>query len=136
MGALAALILIVAAPVTVGSRIVGDSAAVAVATSTASVKQKQVKLDPALLPVCSCESTGAPYNTPQEFDKNGDVLRGKINHHDVGECQINETFNGAQAAASGFDIYTAEGNIKEANYLYEHEGLKPWDWSKSCWGGK
>lgn len=115
------------------------SAPVAQATTTvsrvSSVKEKKsvATLNPALLGVCSCESTGSRGNTPQQFNKDGSVKHGTINHHDIGECQINETWNGAQAEASGFDIYTEEGNIKEANYLYEHQGTKPWNWSKSCW---
>lgn len=94
---------------------------------------KEIALAPELHPVCSCESTGSAYNEPVQFNKDGSVRRGKINPHDIGMCQINTDWNGADAKALGFDIYTREGNIKMANYLYEHRGLQPWSASRACW---
>lgn len=120
-----------------------STATTTVATSTKATKTsvpKQPKsssiaaLDLALVPVCSCESTGVRDSIPRQYDSNGDVLRGKINHHDVGMCQINETYHLAEAQKLGMDIYTPAGNIQFANYLYEHQGTKPWNWSKGCWG--
>lgn len=91
-------------------------------------------LDAGLVQVCSCESTGRANQTPTQYDSSGNVLHGKINHSDIGECQINNTYNGKQATELGWDIYTEDGNIKMANWMYEHEGYKPWSWSKGCWG--
>lgn len=92
-----------------------------------------VSLIPALQRVCSCESTGRPDREPRQFNADGSVVHGKINQHDIGMCQINETYNGDDAKAHGWDIYTRDGNIKMANYLYETQGRTPWNWSKSCW---
>lgn len=105
------------------------------AGTTVSAINKTVELDPALHPVCSCESSyeGTRYGQPRQFNPDGSVRRGRINSHDIGMCQINEDWNGDAAKKLGMDIYTTEGNIKYANYLYEHQGLKPWGWSKSCW---
>lgn len=134
---MAALALIVAVPIAgqskSGTEVIAPTV-VQATTTKAVVKSTKVSLDPALLPICSCESVGVPNATPQQFNKDGSVKRGRINSHDIGMCQINETYHGAEAKKLGMDIYTTEGNIKFANYLYEHQGTKPWNWSKSCWG--
>ena len=83
---------------------------------------------PILERVAFCESGN------RHFDKNGEVLRGKKNPSDVGLYQINEYFHKDQAEKLGFDIYTEEGNKAYAEWLYEKEGLKPWQYSKECWG--
>jgi hypothetical protein len=92
-----------------------------------------VALLPAMRPICGCESAGSPTKTPIQFNPDGSVLHGKVNPHDIGMCQISETFNGATATAHGWDIYTTEGNIKMANWMYKNQGTAPWNWSKSCW---
>lgn len=99
--------------------------------------QPVATLNKALVRVCTCES-GQGTGKPQQFDINtGGVLHGKQNHNDIGMCQINvEPRNGniQQANRLGFDVYTEQGNIKMANWIYKHEGLSPWNWSKGCWG--
>ena len=90
-------------------------------------------LHPALKPVCACESVGKKNAMPTHYDKNGNVLRGIVNSQDIGMCQINEYWNGAEAKSLGIDIYTLEGNIQFANILYKNRGLAPWKYSKSCW---
>jgi hypothetical protein len=97
------------------------------------VPAPQVQLNPALTRICGCESSGNPLLAPQQFKPDGTVFRGVINSHDIGMCQINEHWNGATATAHGWDIYTTEGNIKMANWMYKNQGLAPWGWSKSCW---
>lgn len=69
----------------------------------------------------------------QQFDKDGSVTRGKVNHDDVGKYQINEYWNGKQAKALGYDIYTELGNTQMALWMYDHQGTTPWNSSKSCW---
>ena len=87
--------------------------------------KEEVKLAPELVKVCTCES-GQGTGKPQHFDvKTGNVLHGKINPKDIGMCQINEKWNGEKATRLGWDIYTLEGNIKMANYLYKTQGLAP-----------
>lgn len=87
------------------------------------------------MPICTCES-GKPQGSdqPEQFNlKTGKVLHGKQNPKDIGACQINEYWNGDDALAHGWDIYTLDGNIRMANWMYKHQGTKPWNWSKSCW---
>lgn len=103
-------------------------------TQQAAMTPPAPVLDAALRAPCACESTGIATGTPTQYDPSGNVLHGEINHHDVGMCQINNDWNGAQASAMGMDIYTEAGNIRFANYLYETRGLEPWHWSKPCWG--
>jgi cytochrome c556 len=69
----------------------------------------------------------------RQFDSNGDVLRGKVNPQDVGMFQINEKYHLEKAKELGYDIYTTEGNIKMAAYIYLTEGAKAWSASSKCW---
>lgn len=95
------------------------------------------ELHPELLRICGCESGGGPNHPPRQFETDGSVRRGRVNPNDIGMCQINtEPRNGHvyMAPKLGFDLYTAEGNIAYANWLYEQEGSTPWNSSKPCWG--
>lgn len=69
----------------------------------------------------------------RQFDKNGNVIRGIINHHDIGKYQINEIIWGTKAKELGFDIYTEEGNEAMARWIFDNYGTTKWNWSKSCW---
>lgn len=86
-----------------------------------------IQPDRTLYAIGTCESHHAQYNS------NGTVLRGRVNHSDVGEYQINEYYNGAEAKILGYDIYTQAGNQAMAVWLYEHQGTQPWSASRSCW---
>ncbi|MEN9604523.1 MAG: hypothetical protein RJB39_208 [Candidatus Parcubacteria bacterium] len=78
--------------------------------------------------IAFCESTYAQY------DRNGNVLRGVVNSKDVGVFQINERYHKANAERMGIDLYTPEGNLEYAEYLYNRDGARPWSSSKPCWG--
>lgn len=82
---------------------------------------------PILAEVARCESTF------RQLSLNGDVLRGNVNANDVGVMQINEKYHSKQAVELGHDIYSLNGNLTYARYLYEKEGLKPWYSSSKCW---
>jgi hypothetical protein len=71
----------------------------------------------------------------RHYDANGNVLRGEDNPRDIGVMQINEKFHLTEALALGLDIYTINGNLAYARYLYEKFGVAPWKHSKKCWGG-
>lgn len=102
-----------------------------VATSTPVTRET---LKPALVKVCTCESSQGT-GKPQQFNiKTGKVLHGVQNNLDIGMCQINAYYHEADAKKLGMDIYTKDGNIAFANHLYATQGLAPWVWSKSCWG--
>ncbi len=69
----------------------------------------------------------------RQFDSNGKVIRGRAVPDDIGVMQINEYFHGETAKKMGYDIYTTEGNVAYAKYLYGKYGLKPWSASAPCW---
>lgn len=83
---------------------------------------------PILAEVAYCESRY------RQFDQNGNVLRGIQNPADVGVMQINEKYHATTAVKFGFNLYTLEGNMAYARFLYEKEGTRPWKYSSSCWG--
>lgn len=83
--------------------------------------------------ICSCESTGAPDNTPVQFNQDGSVLHGEKHPPDTGACQINADVWGAQAQTLGYDINTRNGNYAMANYILETAGQSQWSASKACW---
>jgi hypothetical protein len=84
---------------------------------------------PILAEVARCESHFT------QFTKSGKVLRGRVVPEDVGVMQINETYHLAEAKKLGFDIYTLEGNMAYARYLYVDKdlGARPWLASSKCW---
>ena len=82
---------------------------------------------PILVKFARCESTFS------QFDKNGEVIRGRVNRADVGVMQINEKYHAEKAEELGFDIHTIEGNVSYAKYLYEKQGSAPWNASSKCW---
>ncbi len=82
---------------------------------------------PVLAAIAFCESSYRHHN------KDGSVLRGKVNTGDVGVMQINERYHSERATQLGFDIYSIRGNMAYARYLYEIQGSKPWKASQHCW---
>jgi hypothetical protein len=99
-----------------------------------SENSASISLNPHLVPVCACESTGQAYVTPRQFTADGSVIINTVTG-DVGMCQINANFHEAAANALGFDLYTRSGNIGYANMLFEQQGYRPWLASKPCWKG-
>lgn len=99
------------------------------------VKIEKIVLPSQLKIICSCESTGGPYNEPIQF-KDGKVLLGIINPIDIGQCQINQTYWGVKAKELKYDIFTEEGNKMMAIWIYNNYGTWPWKWSKKCWFNK
>jgi len=82
---------------------------------------------PILIEVARCESQFRHYG------KSGDIIRGLTNTKDVGVMQINEEYHRDKAKSIGLDIYSLDGNLEYAKYLYEKEGTKPWQSSAKCW---
>lgn len=80
-----------------------------------------------LYEVARCESAY------RQFNQDGSVLRGRQNPQDVGVLQINEKYHLAESIRLGYDIYTLEGNLDYGLYLYNNQGLTPWNWSRHCW---
>jgi hypothetical protein len=88
------------------------------------------KETPVLAEIARCESTF------RQVDKDGQVLRGKVNKSDLGLMQVNEYYHGEKADDLGFDLTTVNGNLAYGKYLYDKEGTTPWNSSKKCWGNK
>lgn len=83
---------------------------------------------PILAEIARCETRF------RHYDRAGDVLRGAIDKNDVGIMQVNERYHLKRAEELGFDIYSLEGNLAYAKYLYKEEGSDPWVSSSACWG--
>jgi hypothetical protein len=83
---------------------------------------------PIMIRIAYCESRF------RQFEKNGDVFRGKQVIEDTGVFQVNTYFNGEEAKKLGHNLKTLEGNMAFAKYLYEKKGTQPWKASKPCWG--
>lgn len=83
---------------------------------------------PIMADVAECESRF------RHFDKNGEIIRGKVNKSDIGVMQINEYYHKQTANKLDISLYTLEGNIEYAKYLFEKEGTAPWLASSKCWG--
>lgn len=84
--------------------------------------------------IASCESWGNPTLEPRQFDENGAVLHGVVNPQDIGLAQINLPSWGNKALELGYDIFTPEGNLGMAKWIYDTYGSAPWYLSKGCWG--
>lgn len=92
----------------------------------ATIRQ-EFKEIPIMIRISKCESHFRQWT-------GSSVYRGEINHHDIGAFQINETYHAIEAKRMGIDIYSLEGNIKFAKYLYKTQGTTPWNWSRDvCW---
>lgn len=86
--------------------------------------------NPKLYAIATCESG------LRQFDSEGKVIRGKINHYDTGILQINRQYHIQNANKLGYDIDTLDGNISYGKYLYDTQGTRPWLASKPCWSQK
>lgn len=82
---------------------------------------------PVMADIAFCESRF------RQFDQYGNPLRGIQNSADVGVMQINEKYHAATAIKLGINIYTLEGNMEYAKYLYDTKGTRPWVHSSDCW---
>lgn len=82
---------------------------------------------PVLGEIAKCESEF------MQFNKDGSVHRGIVNSKDVGVMQINEHYHLETAKDLGYNIYTLQGNMDYAKYLYDQEGVAPWSASAPCW---
>jgi len=84
--------------------------------------------EPIMIAISQCESHF------HQYDSDGSVYRGKINDQDVGIMQINQFYHADTAKKLGLDLYTMEGNVAYARFLYEKQGTAPWASSQPCWG--
>jgi soluble lytic murein transglycosylase-like protein len=83
---------------------------------------------PVLAEIARCESTFRHHDI-----QTGTILRGRVNSNDIGVMQINTTYHRDTAQRLGYDLTTIDGNLGYARNLYEREGTRPWNSSRSCW---
>lgn len=83
---------------------------------------------PIMAEVARCESRF------RHFGKGGDIIRGEVNRLDVGVMQINEHYHKRTALNLGYNLYSLDGNLEYARYLYGESGTQPWISSSKCWG--
>ena len=94
---------------------------------------------PQLKRICSCESWGNNDKKPRQFRNDGSLLwgndpeTGKPVEKDVGACQISTKYWLKDSKKLGYDIFTYDGNIGFAKWLYDKKGSEPWNPSRQCW---
>jgi hypothetical protein len=90
--------------------------------------RKEFADTPILVEIARCESTF------RHFDDEGKVVRGRIDKRDTGVMQINLYYHGDTAKKLNIDLYSLDGNVAYAKYLYGKYGSQPWSASAPCWG--
>jgi hypothetical protein len=94
---------------------------------------------PLLERISACESTGNPNGIPRQFLSDGSILWGNDPktglpiHRDVGATQINSWVWLTTAQKMGDDLFTLQGNVTFAKYLFDTYGSAPWSASRGCW---
>ncbi len=99
-------------------------------TSVEAYIRKEYVNTPILIEVARCESRF------HQFTDIGTVVRGIVDREDVGVMQINEHYHADEAQAMGINIYSTEGNVTFAKYLYQKYGTDPWNSSSKCWSSE
>ncbi|MBI4079699.1 hypothetical protein HY414_00515 [Candidatus Kaiserbacteria bacterium] len=82
---------------------------------------------PIMAEIAECESRF------RQFDSSGAPLPGGLGGNMIGVFQINAPVHAEYALGLGMNIYTLEGNLAYAKYLYENDGTRPWRSSRACW---
>ncbi len=99
-----------------------------VETNVESVVREYFADIPVMIQVARCESTF------RHTLADGSVLRGFVDNADTGVMQINKRYHLATATALGLDLEDIYDNMAYARYLYERQGVQPWNASRPCWG--
>jgi hypothetical protein len=82
---------------------------------------------PMMIEVAFCESTF------RHTLADGSVLRGRVDPADTGVMQINKRYHLDAANAMNLNLDNLYDNMTYARYLYEKQGLQPWNASAPCW---
>jgi soluble lytic murein transglycosylase-like protein len=87
---------------------------------------------PILASIAWCESRF------RHVGDDGDIIKNPTSTA-IGVMQIMQSVHEKEAEKLGIDITSLDGNLAYAKHLYEKQGTKPWNASKTCWnkaGGK
>ena len=82
---------------------------------------------PEMIEIARCESKF------RQYTDSGNPFYGGYGHQMIGVFQFYESVHNRTATTLGYDLTTLEGNIGYARYVYEMQGLTPWNSSRSCW---
>ncbi|MFZ2886527.1 MAG: peptidoglycan-binding domain-containing protein [Minisyncoccia bacterium] len=82
---------------------------------------------PVMIEIARCESKF------RQYADSGNPLMGGYGGAMVGVFQVHSTVHANFAESLGMDVYTLDGNLEYAKYLYEREGTNPWISSFPCW---
>lgn len=96
-------------------------------TAVINAVQKEFADVPAMIEIARCESKF------RQFTDNGNPFYGGYGHNMIGVFQFYDSVHDRTATTLGYDLTTLEGNIGYARYVYEMQGLAPWNSSRSCW---
>jgi hypothetical protein len=96
--------------------------------STEKIVRSYFRDVPIMIEIARCESTF------RHELADGSVLRGVVDQADTGVMQINKRYHEATAASLGLDLEDVYHNMAYARYLYETQGVQPWNASRPCWG--
>lgn len=122
-------LMILAVAMLIAGAVVSHAEAAGLHDKTAVIEavQKEFEDVPAMVEIARCESKF------RQFTDSGNVFYGGYGNQMIGIFQFYESVHSGTASRLGHDLGTIEGNIAYARYLYEMEGLSPWNSSKSCW---
>lgn len=96
--------------------------------NTEAIVREYFKDIPIMIQVARCESTF------RHTLADGSVLQGVVDKDDTGVMQINKRYHEKTAIAMGLDVEDLYDNMVYARYLYEKQGVQPWNASRPCWG--
>lgn len=83
---------------------------------------------PVMIDIARCESRF------RQLDSSGKVLKNPTSSA-MGVFQVMASLHAGPAMDNlGYNIYTLQGNVAYARYLYEKNGTRDWNASKHCWG--
>jgi hypothetical protein len=85
--------------------------------------------------IASCESWGDPNKEPRQFLPDGSVLRCLPNPQAIGLAQINLPTWSTTARELGSNLFTYDGNLAMAKWIFENDSRheENWKWSEGCW---
>ncbi len=115
--------------VTESSKVVtAEAPAKPVYQNTEAIVRNYFKDIPVMIQVARCESQF------RHTLADGSILRGVVDGADTGVMQINKRYHQATATRLGFDLHDIYDNMAYARYLYDNQGVQPWNASAPCWG--
>tara|TARA_R110000868_G_scaffold160342_1_gene389796 strand:- start:2635 stop:3141 length:507 start_codon:yes stop_codon:yes gene_type:complete len=82
--------------------------------------------NPTMVRIAKCESA-------MMHEKEGKVVRGKVDPDDTGLMQINKRYHEKHAKRLGLNLEDIKDNITFAKILFDQSGTTPWSASKKCW---